>query len=274
MRNISATEKNITIAQKNLKITQETSAINLQTSQDTLKTSVQTQLTERFTKAIEQLGNEGSLAIRLGGIYALERIAKDSDRDHWPIMEVLTAYIRERSPWLRPLSQPSEEPRRPPADIQAILNALTRRTRTYRNGEDQVLDLIGTDLRGANLIETHFEAAKLRGTHLEGAFLRKAHLKEAFLYDAHLERAKLIEADLTDAKLSGANLTNADLSRADLRGALLRRAKVMDISFPDAIGLTKAQIESAITDETTQLPEYLDAPAQAGPKNKSDMDTK
>ena len=51
------------------------------------------QITERFTKAIEQLGQEGEgkMAIWLGGIYALERIAKDSEKDHGPIMEILTA---------------------------------------------------------------------------------------------------------------------------------------------------------------------------------------
>src|SRR5262249_46526201 len=56
------------------------------------------QITDRFTKAIGQLGDE-KLAIRLGGIYALERIARDSERDHWPIMEVLTAYVRHHAPW-------------------------------------------------------------------------------------------------------------------------------------------------------------------------------
>ena len=55
-------------------------------------------VTDRFTKAIEQLGSD-NLAVRLGGIYALERIAKDSKRDHWTIMEVLTAYVRQNAPW-------------------------------------------------------------------------------------------------------------------------------------------------------------------------------
>jgi hypothetical protein len=56
------------------------------------------QITERFTHALGQLGSNKP-AIRLGGIYALERIAQDSPKDHWPIMEVLTAYVREHAPW-------------------------------------------------------------------------------------------------------------------------------------------------------------------------------
>src|SRR3954466_2309887 len=49
------------------------------------------QITERFTRAIDQLGNE-SLDVRLGGIYALERIARDSAEDHPQVLEVIAAY--------------------------------------------------------------------------------------------------------------------------------------------------------------------------------------
>ena len=62
-------------------------------------------ITESFAKAVEQLGDD-KLEVRLGGIYTLERIARESERDYWPIMETLTAYVRERAPWppLRRLS--------------------------------------------------------------------------------------------------------------------------------------------------------------------------
>ena len=53
-------------------------------------------MTDRYTKAIEQLGSD-KLDVRIGGIYALERVARDSARDHPTVMEVLTAFIREHS---------------------------------------------------------------------------------------------------------------------------------------------------------------------------------
>src|ERR1022692_4284344 len=61
------------------------------------------QITDRYTKAIDQLGGT-SLDVRIGGIYALERIARDSARDHPVVMEVLTAFVREHSQeqWLSP----------------------------------------------------------------------------------------------------------------------------------------------------------------------------
>jgi len=54
-------------------------------------------VTDRFIKAIEQLGSK-ELDARIGGIYALERVARDSEKDHRTVMEVLTAFIREHSP--------------------------------------------------------------------------------------------------------------------------------------------------------------------------------
>jgi hypothetical protein len=54
------------------------------------------QITERFTRAVEQLGDE-KLDIRLGGIYALERIARDSETHYEPVMEVLMAFLRENT---------------------------------------------------------------------------------------------------------------------------------------------------------------------------------
>jgi hypothetical protein len=57
----------------------------------------QGQVTDRYSKAIEQLGSD-KLDIRIGGIYALQRVTRDSPkREHPTLMEVLAAFIREHS---------------------------------------------------------------------------------------------------------------------------------------------------------------------------------
>jgi hypothetical protein len=94
----------------------------------------QGQVTERFTRAIDQLGS-AQLDIRLGGIYALERIARDSDTDRPTIRDILTAYIRQHSPWPPsqsgqyksdwPLVQQPDLRTRAP-DVQAALTVLSR----------------------------------------------------------------------------------------------------------------------------------------------------
>ena len=44
-------------------------------------------------RAIEQLGNADSIDVHLGGIYSLERIAKDSPDDRVTVFEVLCAFV-------------------------------------------------------------------------------------------------------------------------------------------------------------------------------------
>src|ERR1700745_1109179 len=56
----------------------------------------QGQVTDRYTKAVEQLGSK-ELDVRIGGTYALERIARDSAKDHPNVMEGLNAFIRAHS---------------------------------------------------------------------------------------------------------------------------------------------------------------------------------
>src|SRR3954464_8467582 len=68
---------------------------NLQSIRENMQLTEQGQITDRFTRAIEQLGSE-KIEIRLGGIYALERIANDSpERDYNAVIRILVAYFRE-----------------------------------------------------------------------------------------------------------------------------------------------------------------------------------
>jgi hypothetical protein len=69
----------------------------IQASQQQRELDRQGQLTERFSTAIDQLGN-AELAVRLGGIYTLARIALRSPEDRTAVVEVLAAYVRERAP--------------------------------------------------------------------------------------------------------------------------------------------------------------------------------
>ena len=188
------------------------------------------QITERFTRAIDQLGND-KLAVRLGGIYALERIAADSAPDAWPIMETLTAFVRENVPWSpkpdNPASgvTPGSEPPKPRADIQAIATVIGRRSQTFLAGEGlDRLDLHATDLRGIRFVDAHLEGANLKDAHLEGAFLFELDPGPAFSEPTHLKAMKRIAAQLEGGSLKDAHLEFADLGGAHLEGAGLQFA--------------------------------------------------
>ena len=182
------------------------------------------QLSERFTRAIDQLGSD-KLALRLGSIHALERISKDSQEDHGAIVEIVSAFIRESALWPpRESDRPGcrspvvdEAKPKPCADIQAALNFLARRK--WRDTESGLLDLSSSDLQGAILKNAHLEGADLRETHLEGADLAGAFLEEALLWGTHLEGANLMDSHRKGVYFRGTNLEGAKFWRADLRQA-------------------------------------------------------
>lgn len=131
----------------------------LRTSREALLTTQEGQITERFTRAIDQLGKadqetsndkhgkdgqvkkENNLAIRLGGIYALERIGKNSRTDYWTVMEVLTAYIRQNSPWRSEIESVQTPTFDLQADTQAILTVIGRREFKYQDGRTGLLPI-------------------------------------------------------------------------------------------------------------------------------------
>jgi uncharacterized protein YjbI with pentapeptide repeats len=174
----------------------------------------------------------------------LERIAKDSNRDHPTVVEVLSAFVRERSDPAHTNSKPSdsrlfspsdaEQPNerpKPASDVRAALTVLARLpllpdvpradlSNVHLVGTNlRMLNLSGFRLQGANLQQADLSWANLEGANLVRANLRDAHLKWTALEEAHLE-----EANLRDAHLESVHLERADLRGADLRGADLQEA--------------------------------------------------
>ena len=232
---------------------------NVRVGQDNVRVAEEGHITERFTKAIAQLGDK-EMAIRLGGIYALERITKDSEKDHGPIMEVLTAYVREKATTQGEYGEKAAL--KPTTDIQAILTVLGRRETTGKNRENDRLDLSNTQLIGAILHEANLHGADLRGAYLISAKLYAAKLYAAKLYGANLHGAILGGADLRGANLraadlSGADLRRADLLLADLSGANLLGANLSGADLREAKNLASKQVRSAKNWQEAGLPDSL-----------------
>ncbi len=245
------------------------------------------QVTDRYTKAIEQLGSD-KLDVRIGGIYALERVARDSARDHPTVMEVLAAFIREHSheQWRSPDHPASREQERlPRPDIQAAFSVVGRRDQKY---DIRLIDLTGAHLAGANLPRARLRNVNLAGADLTDARLHDASVTGAVLGGADLAGANLTGADLTDANLCtvnlagvhffcakltgaflvGATLTGAILALADLTGADLAGANLTDVNLTDVnLGstiLTRANLTGAKWAADTPVPEGWERDADSG----------
>src|SRR5271166_411168 len=195
----------------------------------TLDATREGQIADRYTKAIEQVGS-GTIYVAIGGIYALERIARDSSRDHPTVMEVLSACVRQyRDQWPKPDPDGTTHEQSPRPDIQAALTVIGRRDAQH---DIQPIDLTGANLTGADLGGAELSKAYLSGADLISANLVGAKLTGAHLDNAKLTRADLRLADLTEADLSGANLTSAQLDDARLTDARLARATLTQAKWP------------------------------------------
>jgi hypothetical protein len=135
-----------------------------------LRATQEGQLTDRYTKAVDQLGADKALPVKVGGVYALKRIARDSPDDRQTIAEVLCTYVRTAKP-----EEPDEKPpvalrelgKRAP-DVQAAVETLGRWRNEIGRKKRLWLDLHGADLRyarleNADLAFGYFYEAKLQG---------------------------------------------------------------------------------------------------------------
>ena len=254
----------------------------------------QRRITESFSKAVEQLGSD-KIEVRLGGIYGLERISKESDEDYWTVMETLTAFVRERARWKQPealstsaervdkASPDSEQVPTPATDVAAVLSVVRRRAQKSverEHSQGWLFNFEGADLRGADWTDVHLEGANLSGVnlgranlsgaHLKGAYLMDAYLHDACVSNAHLEGAYLMGAHLKGAYLNGAYLEAAALMEAHLEGADLTMARLEDamltrahLEGADLLGahVTGVNLSEAHGSAETRLPNEVERPA-------------
>lgn len=237
---------------------------NAEIAQSTLRVTEEGKITDRFSKAIELLGNE-KLDIRLGGIYALERVAWDSQRDHWSVMEILTAFIREASPIAfqkckevlsRALIRGDEAEKRlreykVPTDIQAAITVIGRRNPKWI---EQETDRQNLDFRGAVLRRAKFSFAILN---------------DAVFFEADLSRAEFYSTELKNARFSLAILEKTSFSKANISGAgfyqtkdlwpefLLKAIRDEQTKFDSETKAQLEQLESHYENFATKVGELL-----------------
>ena len=229
------TARNFALQRRTLELAEEGQRRTLELAEQgqrrTQELAEQGQVTDRYSKAIEHLGSE-KLDIRIGGIYALERIARDSARDHPTVIEVLTAFIREHSPTSEiPVNGNVISPQPLQADIHAAVRVIGRRDPSKDIGQ---INLTKTNLYGADLYNASLNDADLTEAYLGNAELADAYLDNVMLNGANLTGADLNGADLNGANLNSANLTGANLTRANLTAAQLFEANLTETDLTAA----------------------------------------
>ena len=205
-------------------------------------------LNERYQKGAEMF-DSGGLSVRLGGIYALTRLACEHPGDyHLEIMSLLCAFVRNPSgePVEVPLpvngltpdaefnsgwdkagdEEDADRPLRIREDVQAVMTAVGERSKAQIEREKEKeyrLDLRDADLKYVRLLDAVLDNVNLTNAYLTNAVLIGAKLKGAYLRGANFENANLVGANLKGVRLVEVKLKGASLIDADLSGTLMRR---------------------------------------------------
>ncbi|MFF0431838.1 pentapeptide repeat-containing protein [Streptomyces sp. NPDC004327] len=216
---------------------------------ETAELTREAQVTDRYVEAIKLLATQdekgsrsGRLTERLGGIYALERIMRDSAKDHDTVVQVLAAFVRQQAPRPDPEyalenHHSDEEPRGVPDDVQAALTVLGRRP---ERTESQTLDLSFTALYWVDLSHSRFEGASFAG-----ALFYRANLTGANLRGARLEAAEFWKAKTNGADIRGADLVGDGLSAEMDVEQLLEMTFDRTTKIPDALAL-KSEVKKLL----------------------------
>ncbi len=169
-------------------------------------------LNERYQKGAEMIGSN-ILSVRLGGIYALQRLAEEEpEQYHVKSMRLLCAFVRH------PTKAEDRGDNTGPTGTELKPNV-----KDYRLREDVQAAMAAIGTRSAADVK---------------------------LEEKENCRLSLLNADLTCALLIGANLTNvilsgANLTRAFVRNANLANAELVLTNFSEARGLTQSQLDQA-----------------------------
>ncbi len=219
--------------ERQLKEQRETSAGQLKSAREQLGLLREGQITGLFMRAIENLGSDNR-HVRIGSIFALERIAKESEDDRPYVVSTLATLIRESLPAASVREStyvPELQVRKP--DVQVALTILCRSP--LSGDRRQWAEVGGLDLSRADLRRAALRGADLRYANLYGCRLEGADLREANLSDSILNEANFGAVDPTNV----AYRQGTDLREADLRGAKFIRAHILDIALTDGtLGLS------------------------------------
>jgi uncharacterized protein YjbI with pentapeptide repeats len=262
----------------------------LRVNQEGLNAAREGHITDRFSRAVDQQGNEKT-DVRIGGLHALWRIADHSAHDREAVISIKAALLRTHLPW-PPQGQdsptaetsinsvPPLETRAPDAQV-----ALTGLGVLCQERQPDWLNVSYTDLRRAdcdglwlhhiNFDGACLEAASIYQINLTKASLIAANMRHVELGTSILHQSRCIEADLRGARMVRADLREADFSGADLREANLRKARGhgtkftgADLRLADLRGtdltsadLTRAKLEGALASDVTIWPTGFDIQA-------------
>lgn len=239
-------------------------------------TAEQGLITDRISKAVEQLGAEKTvkkngqestqpnLEVRIGGLYALERIAQQNVEEHIQIMDILCAYVREK---LNFRDKSQNAPKQPlPDDVSTVFKIISRRSETQKEKEDawhghdgqrykfdyQLCNFANFNIWNLNFQNANFEHCDFSNSHLHqckfeasvffGALFNKTKFSHTEFREAsfpHLSSNGTPTLEVIEVKFLGCDFYGFDLKesiideKTQFDGSLFHDSNITAASLSD-----------------------------------------
>ncbi|OMP30645.1 pentapeptide repeat-containing protein [Mangrovimonas sp. DI 80] len=200
-------------------------------------------IAERFKDAIEMLDNSNS-NICLGGIYALDNIAKDNEEYTEQVFNIFIAYINTKtndlSSWTE-IAIPEKFQVSPTIEIQTIVKILFSKDKTlYRNfsGDFKNAKLYGGDFNDLNFSncsftdvefqnssfkKTWFTKNKIVRTNFTYSTMTNTHFTSSRIHDSFFECCGFTATHFTASRVFGTSFMFSMFGLVDFQAALLGR---------------------------------------------------
>ena len=209
-----------------------------------------------FNDATAKLSDK-SASVRLGGIYALDTLARSNEAYLVRIVKILCAHLRETAKQSKDEEDKKKDGEasekkyaeqykdKPSNEIQSLLEVLSELNRFSEEKKgDRQSNPLHLNLSGAYLVGANLESACLNRADLSGTDMRKAHFPQAQLQWAILKNANMKETRLWGAQMQRANLEKAEMQEVRLQEAQMQRADLKNAKMQKA-RLWKAEMQEA-----------------------------
>ncbi|HKR52671.1 MAG TPA: pentapeptide repeat-containing protein [Pseudonocardiaceae bacterium] len=192
-------------------------------------------VTELYAKSVEQLGSDQA-PVRLGGLYALERLAQSNVDQRQTVVDLFCAYLR--------MAHDHEQPEQENQVRLTIQRTLTKHLRPGEEPDQRVATFwegIDLDLGGAALVDFTLQGCRVGMLNLNGAQLlgdtdlRDSTMDDTSFAGAHLHGA----AGFDDATFTGA----ADFTGTQFDGVTW----FPSTTFHDNANFTQAKFNGELT---------------------------
>jgi uncharacterized protein YjbI with pentapeptide repeats len=211
-------------------------------STDQLRLSSESQSSDRYFRAIEQLGSE-KLQLRLGAVYALSRLGLDSEnaKDQWMVVSVLSAFVKQNTSHNGNVSSvpySKDTGYRPPADIQQALRVIGNSNLLFSHLKEWSFDLSETDLSGYSLGGLTFTNCMFTRSHMNKTICINSVFKQSVFTKCTMDNGKFTNVNFSGSAMNETSflkcsLDNVTFDRTYLPFSNFTGAKIVGTSFKD-----------------------------------------